>query len=103
MHHSPVAPVTAAEQADLRLVVKLAKWAVGAGLLAAFAFGLWVATLQAQAAKIPLLEAAIEDLRESNRDIRNTLHDFMLLQCSDPTVLTRTDQATCAPYRVRIR
>lgn len=90
------------EQADLKLTVRLVKWAIGVGLVAAFTFGLWVARLQSQVDKIPLLEQAVEELRVSHRDIRDILRDMALLQCSDPQGMNATDRSVCARYQPRI-
>lgn len=60
--------VTTSEQAELRVVVRLLKWALGVGFAVAFAFGVWVATLQAQVQRVPELEQQIaEGVRAANR------------------------------------
>ena len=83
--------MTAQEQSDLRLVVRLAKWALGAGLLAAFSFGLWVSRLQSQVDNIPAIMTDHTEWRE-------VMRDFMLLACAKDG-LNVTERAVCARYR----
>lgn len=83
--------MTAQEQAELRLVVRLVKWALGVGLVAAFTFGVWVARLQSQVGQIPVL------LTE-HREWRNIVRDMLLLQCARDG-LNVTEKAVCARYR----
>ena len=91
VHHPPVAPVTTQEQADLRLVVRLAKWAIGGALIAAFSFGLWVARLQSQVDNIPVI-------MQDHTEWREVMRDFMLLACAKDS-LNITERAVCARYR----
>lgn len=86
--------MTPAEQAELRLVVRLTKWALGIGFLAAVSFGMWVAQLQGQVAKIPALEA---------QSLNNTraIEDLVLLRCAD-TTLNTVAKRICAKYEPRM-
>ena len=82
--------MTAQEPADLRLVVRLVKWALGLGLISAFTFGAWVARLQSQVSEVPLLVA-------DHREWRQVVRDMLLLQCAR-TGLNDTERAVCAQY-----
>lgn len=97
--------MTAAEQADLKLTVKLVKATLTVGLMAAFAFGVWVATLQAAAtearAAIPVVQAEVASLRADVDTYRDAMEDLVLLECAQPG-LNSTEQRICAKYQPRM-
>lgn len=86
--------MTTQEQADLKLTVRLMKWAVGGGLLAAFVFGLWVRNLQSQVEDVPTL-------RQQVAEATRVMADLVLLQCAD-TNLNLTERRICARYEPRM-
>lgn len=86
--------MTTAEQAELRLVVRLMKGALGVGFVAAATFGMWVNHLQGEVAKIPALEAR-------SQSTQRAMEDLVLLQCAD-TNLNLTAQRICAKYEPRM-
>ena len=90
LHHSGVG-MTTSEQAELKLVVRLAKWAVAGGLIAAFTFGLWVARLQGEVERVPQMVA-------EHQQWKQVMQDFMLLACAKDG-LNITERAVCARYR----
>lgn len=89
-----------AQATELHVMLRWLKVALVAIVCAAFGFGVWVANLQSQVSKIPLLEAAIQELVAANRDSRDILRDMALLQCSDTQGMNATDREVCARYRV---
>lgn len=86
--------MNAQEQAELRLVVRLTKWALGIGFLAAVTFGMWVSKLQGEVGKIPVLE-------ERSLTNQRAMEDLVLLQCAD-TSLNLTARRICAKYEPRM-
>lgn len=86
--------MTTQELSDLRLVVRLARWLLAVGLVAAFGFGLWVARLQSQVDNIAPLLA-------DHAEWRQVMADLVLLQCAD-TALNNTEQRICARYEPRM-
>lgn len=86
--------MTTAEQSDLKLTVRLVKWAIAVGLVAAFTFGAWVARLQSQVDKVP-------QLMQDHAEWREVMADLVLLQCAD-SALNRTEQRICARYEPRM-
>lgn len=93
--------MTTAEQNDLRLVVRLTKWALAIGFIAAFTFGVWVADLQSAAAEVPFLRAEVGDLHGDVARFQETVSDLVLLGCAQPD-LNRTEQKICAKYESRM-
>lgn len=86
--------MTPTEQAELRLVVRLTKWALAIGFASAVTFGMWVSKLQGEVAKIPVLE-------ERSLANQRAMEDLVLLQCAD-TNLNATAQRICAKYEPRM-
>lgn len=86
--------MTTQEQNELKVVLRLTKWALAIGFAAAVTFGMWVAKVQGQASQVPALRQEVE---EATR----VMADLVLLQCAD-TSLNPTEQRICARYEPRM-
>jgi len=93
--------MTTQEVSEFQLMVKWLRYGAYAALVAAFTFGLWVASVQGQAKEnrelIDRRGVQVEANTVQIGKVSRVMEDLVLLQCAKPR-LNETEHLICAKY-----